>query len=128
MAHSYYNVWIHAVFTTKYRQHIITPDLEGLLFPFLYEEFDKLGCRLLIVNGLSDHVHCLFLLNANHSYSWVLKQIKGASSHYINENNFIPKKFKWQKGYAVFSVSKSGVTAVYNYIKNQKINSPAQHL
>jgi putative transposase len=122
MSHSFYNVWIHAVFTTKDRQPIINADLEDFLFPFLYDEFRDLGCQLKIVNGLSDHVHCLFLLDAQQSIAHVIKQIKGGSSHCINQNNIIFEKFAWQKGYAAFSVSDSGVDAVYQYIKNQKLN------
>ncbi|MBU3714806.1 MAG: IS200/IS605 family transposase [Ferruginibacter sp.] len=121
MSHSFYNVWIHTVFATKDRLPLITLDLEEVLYPFLHDEFNELGCKLKIVNGLSDHIHCLFLLDSQKSYSAVMKQIKGASSHYINQNNLLLEKFSWQKGYAVFSVSQSQVKDVYEYIKNQKI-------
>jgi len=121
MSHSFYNVWIHAVFATKDRQQIITLDLEEVLFPFLYDEFKQLDCKLKIVNGLSDHIHCLFMLDAKKSCAEVMKQIKGAASHYINEHNLIFEKFAWQKGYAVFSVSDSNVDSVYEYIKKQKV-------
>lgn len=121
MHHAFYNVWLHAVFTTKDRQPLITTDLEEELFPFLYDEFDKLGCKLNIVNGLPDHIHCLFMLDAQHSYASVMKQIKGASSYYINDNNLIQEKFSWQKGYAVFSVTETMVPAVHKYIKKQKL-------
>jgi REP element-mobilizing transposase RayT len=121
MSHSFYNVWIHAVFATKDRQELITPDLEEELYPFLYAEFKELGCKLKIVNGLSDHIHCLFMLDAQKSYSTVIKQIKGASSHYINHQNLVIEKFAWQKGYAIFSVSNSDVDNIYDYIKKQKL-------
>lgn len=86
MRHAYYYVWLHAVFTTKNRQPLITADLEEELFPFLHDEFNKLGCKLHIVNGLADHIHCLFMLNAQYSYASVMKQIKGASSYFINDH------------------------------------------
>jgi len=121
MSHSYYNVWIHAVFATKDRQELITPDLEEDLYPFLFAEFKELGCKLKIVNGLSDHIHCLFMLDAQKSYAAVMKQIKGASSYYINHQNLINEKFSWQKGYAVFSVSNSEVDKICDYIKKQKL-------
>ena len=121
MSNSFYNVWIHAVFATKDRQPIITLDLEEHLYPFLYDEFRLLGCKLKIVNGLSDHIHCLFMLDAKKSYAEVMKQIKGSSSHYINEHNFIFEKFAWQKGYAAFSVSDFAVEPVDEYIKKQKM-------
>lgn len=121
MSHSFYNVWIHSVFATKDQQQIITLDLEEVLYPFLYDEFSQLGCKLKIVNGLSDHIHCLFMLDSQKPYAEVMKQIKGSSSHYINRHNFIFEKFAWQKGYAAFSVSDYNVEDVYEYIKKQKL-------
>jgi REP element-mobilizing transposase RayT len=61
------------------------------------------------------------MLDAKKSYAEVMKQIKGSSSHYINEHNLIFEKFAWQKGYAAFSVSNFEVDAVYEYIKKQKM-------
>ncbi len=121
MSNAFYNVWLHVVFTTKDRQPLITSDLEEVLFPFLYDEFSEIGCKLKIVNGLADHIHCLFMLDAQNSYSAVMKQIKGASSHFINQHHVILEKFSWQKGYAVFSVSNADVDTVYDFIKKQKL-------
>jgi len=69
---------------------------------------------------MPDHIHCLFLLNPTKSIAEIIKQIKGTSSHYVNQNNLIAEKFAWQTGYAAYSVSESGVDKVYEYIKNQK--------
>jgi REP element-mobilizing transposase RayT len=123
MSHALFNVWIHAVFTTKNQQQIITLELEEVVYPFFYDEFQALDCKLKIVNGLSDHVHCLFLMNPKRSFSDVIKQIKGSSSHYINQHNLIFEKFAWQKGYAAFSVDDSSIDKVYKFIKNQKIKN-----
>jgi putative transposase len=122
MPHSYYNIWIHAVFSTKERQPLITSEIENQLYPCLYNEFKSMDCALRIVNGLSDHVHCLFLLGPKRSISEVIKHIKGLSSHFINSHYSTPQKFAWQKGYAAFSVSESRLGIVYQYIKNQKNN------
>ncbi len=73
-----------------------------------------------IINGMPDHIHCLFLLNPQKSIAEVIKQIKGSSSHFINQNNLISEKFAWQTGYAAYSVSESVVDKVFQYIKNQK--------
>ena len=69
---------------------------------------------------MPDHLHCLFLLSPQKSIAEVIKQIKGSSSHYINQNNLIIDKFSWQTGYAAYSVSESVVDKVHNYIHNQK--------
>ena len=69
---------------------------------------------------MSDHVHCLFLLSAQKSISEVIKQVKGSTSHWVNEQNIISEKFAWQTGYAAYSVSESQLEKVYQYILNQK--------
>lgn len=69
---------------------------------------------------MPDHIHCLFFLGRQYSIADVIKQIKGSSSKFINTNKFTPQHFKWQDGYAAFSVSPDDVNRVYNYIKFQK--------
>ena len=83
-------------------------------------QFIEMGCPVRIINGMPDHVHCLFLLNSQKSIADVIKQIKGSTSHFVNQENLINEKFAWQTGYAAFSVSESAMDKVFHYIKNQK--------
>ena len=69
---------------------------------------------------MPDHVHCLFLLNPQKAIADIVKQVKGSTSHFINEQDFIKEKFAWQTGYASYSVSESVLEKVFEYIKNQK--------
>ncbi len=48
-----------------------------------------------------------------------MKNVKGESSHWINQNGFFKTHFFWQIGYGAFSVSESQVKKVKRYIKNQ---------
>jgi len=79
-----------------------------------------MGCQVSIINGMPNHIHCLFRLSREKTIAEVMKQIKGSSSHFINQQKIIEKKFAWQAGYGVFSVSESALKIVYAYIKNQK--------
>src|SRR5699024_7728339 len=98
---------------TKLRQPFIQPDVEKEIHPFIADQLRDQGCPVRIVNGMPDHVHCLFLLNPNMPIAGVMKQIKGSSSHHINQNDLIRNKFAWQTGYAAYSVSESGVEKVF---------------
>jgi hypothetical protein len=69
---------------------------------------------------MPDHVHCLFLLSKQQSIAEVIKQEKGSSAHFINQQQILPVRFSWQNGYAAYSVSEKAVTKVFEYIKNQK--------
>lgn len=120
MPHSFNKIWIHAIWATKERLPLINQNCEQKIYPFIREQFRQLGCPVRIINGMPDHIHCLFLLNPQKSISDVIKQIKGSSSHYINKNNIIQDKFSWQTGYAAYSVSESVVEKVFLYVKAQK--------
>jgi REP element-mobilizing transposase RayT len=120
MPHSYNKIWIHAIWATKERQEIILPKIERKIHDFMRTQFIEMGCPVRIINGMPDHVHCLFLLNSQKSIADVIKQIKGSTSHFVNQENLINEKFAWQTGYAAFSVSESAMDKVFHYIKNQK--------
>lgn len=120
MSHSFNKIWIHAIWATKERQPLIKPSIEKRVHNMISEQLCEMECSVRIINGMPDHVHCLFLLNSQKSISEVIKQIKGSSSHFINHNNFISQKFAWQTGYAAFSVSESVIEKVSDYIQNQK--------
>ncbi|WP_324721209.1 IS200/IS605 family transposase [Salinimicrobium sp. HB62] len=120
MPHSYNKIWIHAIWSTKDRRPFIIKPIETQIYDFINKEFKEMGCQEKIINGMPDHIHCLFLLNPQKSIAEVIKQIKGSSSHYINSNNLTYEKFAWQTGYGAFSVSESAVEKVFRYILNQK--------
>ena len=120
MSHSLTRIWIHAVWATKARNPLLTPNIEMRVHSLLHEQLSKLGCQVIAINGMPDHVHCLFMMNKQTSIADTMKQIKGASSHEINTWKSISDKFAWQSGYSSYSVSESALTATRNYILKQK--------
>jgi REP element-mobilizing transposase RayT len=120
MAHSLNKVWIHAVWTTKNRVPLIDETVELLIFKKINDEIRGQGCFVKIVNGMPDHVHCLFVLNRSIAIADVIRHAKGASAFYINKNQLLKEKFAWQTGYGAFSVTESSVGIVERYIRYQK--------
>jgi len=120
MSHSLHKVWLHTIFSTKDRVPHINKKSEQKIYDFIRKELNKMGCSVKAINGMPEHLHILYLLNPQKSYADVIKQIKGSSSHWINEQNIIQEKFAWQTGYATYSVSESVSDKVYQYILNQK--------
>ena len=120
MSHSFNKIWIHAIWSTKDRLPLIHVNTEKKIYEYMSNQFIEYGCPLRIVNGMPDHVHSLFLLNPLKSITDIIKQVKGSTSHWINEQEMIKEKFSWQTGYAAYSVSESVLQKVYQYIINQK--------
>ena len=120
MAHSFCNLVIHVVFSTKDWQPLIRPEIEIRIHSHIKKCLSDLDCKAIAVNGTENHLHILFNQNPNRGTAEIIKNIKGNSSHWINQNNLLINKFAWQVGYAAFSVSESQINNVARYICNQK--------
>src|SRR3990172_8649751 len=112
--------FFHTVFSTRQRVGLITPELEARLYPFIGGIVRDLRCTLLAINGMPDHVHLLVRYRPDLSHSELLQQVKGRSSKWVHETFPQLGHFAWQEGYGGFTVSKSAVTAVEEYIARQK--------
>ena len=95
-------------------------DLSKTIFKHIKENAKEKGNWIDCVNGFSDHAHCLISLNKDMSISKTVQLIKGESSNWINKNNLIKHKFKWQDDYWAVSVSESHIAKVRKYIYNQE--------
>jgi hypothetical protein len=75
-------------------------------------------CRALTIGGMADHAHMLISLNPAIAIADAIREIKAGSSGWMTRR--IGKDFKWQEGYAAFSVSLSNLDAVKHYIDHQE--------
>ncbi len=110
----------HAVFSTKQRQYLITPDVESRLYPFIGGIVRDMRCELLAINGMPDHVHVLMAFRPDVSISDLIRHIKSRSSKWVNETFSASGHFSWQAGYGGFTVSSSMLPKVRRYIEKQK--------
>jgi REP element-mobilizing transposase RayT len=112
--------YYHIVFSTKQRANLITPELEARLHPFLGGMVRDLRCSLLAIGGMPDHVHLLIRYRPDLSHSDLVRHVKARSSKWINESIPAQGHFAWQEGYGGFTVSRSAVPQVKNYIEHQQ--------
>jgi len=120
MGHTYANILIHAVFSTRNRQPWLTPEIREEIFRYLGGTVRELGGQSRLVNGPLDHVHMLFLQPRTLSIATVAEKVKANSSRWVKERWPERRYFRWQTGYAAFSVSKSHEEQVKHYIAKQE--------
>ncbi len=120
MANTYTQINIHAIFSVKGRENIITRNFRDRLHPYIAGIINNTGNYSLAVNGYKDHVHVFFELNPSLALSGVIRDLKANSSKWINENRFILGRFSWQEGYGAFSYSRSQRDNVIRYIMEQE--------
>lgn len=65
-------------------------------------------------------MHLLFELARTVTISKVVSEVKTSSSQWIKTQSDIYRRFAWQSGYGVFSVSQLKVEAVREYIAQQR--------
>ena len=118
MSQSLSRVLIHMVFSTKNREPYIVPNLRERTFTYLGGTLAALNCPPIVVGGMSDHVHLLFVLAKTLAVSKVVEEVKKESSKWAKQH--VHPAFYWQGGYGAFSVSPSNAEAVRTYIANQE--------
>ena len=120
MSHTYSNLLYHIVFSTKDRAPLIVKQIRPELFAYLGALVQELKGIPLIINGIDDHIHMLISLPPTVSPSDAMRFIKSNSSRWMSERT--GADFGGQKGFGIFSVSRSGVNAVVKYLRDQEIH------
>lgn len=120
MGQSLVKNYIHLVFSTKHRQHLIHPPVEEELHSYLGGICKNLGCQPLKLGGCTDHIHMLFMLSQKVALMKVVEEVKSHSSKWIKTKGEGYENFYWQDGYGAFSVNPRQVDRVIAYIANQK--------
>ncbi len=120
MADVFSQMYIHLVFCPARREALIRPEWEERLYKYITGIVQKRGHKLLAIGGMSDHIHILIGFKPVESVSDLVREIKTASTDFVRAENLSPFKFNWQKGYGVFTCSKSDLHRVCQYILNQK--------
>jgi REP element-mobilizing transposase RayT len=120
MAHTYVNLLVHVIFSTKDRRPHIDAELQSRLFAYTGGVLRDIGAVPMIVNGTADHVHQLVGLPSTRSIAELIRVVKANSSKWVHEEFASRREFAWQSGYAAFSVSQSNADAVRQYITDQE--------
>ena len=121
MPQSLSSVYLHLVFSTRERRaYLQDPQLRAEMHAYLGGISKKLDCPPLIVGGVEDHVHLLARFGRSLSQSEWVKELKRSSSIWIKEHDLSMGDFAWQSGYGTFSVSRSQVDRVTEYIQTQE--------
>lgn len=120
MANTYSNLFYHIVFSTKGRKNLINRDIEERVWAYIGGIARNHEIIAVQVGGIENHIHVLIMAKPKFAPSQILQWLKGESSRWIHETFPELRSFEWQDGFGIFSVSKSSVPEVVEYIKNQR--------
>jgi len=120
MPQSLTKVYVHIVFSTKYREHLLHTGIQDELYGYLGGICNQLGCYPVKIGGFTDHVHVLCMLSKKVALMDLLKELKRGSSIWIKTKGKEFSNFHWQDGYGAFSVNPSELDVVSEYIATQE--------
>ena len=120
MANTYTQLYFHIVFAVKGRSNLIFVNWKDELYKYISGIISNKNQKLMIINGMPNHIHLLIGTKPTCNLSDLVRDIKANSSKWINEKRFVNGKFEWQTGFGAFTVSQSGLKNVIHYIKNQE--------
>jgi len=121
MPQSLSDVTLHIIFSTKDRYPFLDSEIRDRMHRYLATICRDLKSVCYKVGGVSDHVHVVTSLPRTLSQSSLVENVKKKSSKWIKEIDETKYgKFAWQAGYGSFSISKSNLDEVINYVANQE--------
>jgi putative transposase len=117
---AFVKVMIHAVWGTKNRHPFLTGGVKEQVINHIKENAKTKQIFIDRLNGHTEHLHCLFGLNADTSIAKTMQLLKGESAHWINKQQLTKLKFEWADEYFAASVSESVLAKVRAYIDGQE--------
>ena len=111
---------VHVVTASKRRAPLISPAVEAVIYAAIRRKALDLGVRVIIVNGVADHIQLLLVYPPTRPLSSVIRALKTSSSHAANKHLSGDPIFRWQVGYFAISVNGWNFERVRRYIANQK--------
>jgi REP-associated tyrosine transposase len=119
MAHTFYSLNVHCIFSTKERVPMLSPEVRERLWPYLGGIAKQNGVKPACIGGVADHVHLLLSLPTTIATAKIIQLIKAGWSAWIHDTFKDLRNFAWQDGCGAFSVSVSHMSETVDYIKNQ---------
>ncbi|HEX7904194.1 MAG TPA: IS200/IS605 family transposase [Chitinophagaceae bacterium] len=120
MPNTYTQLYIQFVFAVKWRESLVQPQWKNELYKYITGIVQNNKSKMLAINGMADHIHIFIGYKPSVSIPDLVKDIKVASSLWINEKKLTREKFNWQEGYGAFSYRLRDVDEICNYIQNQE--------
>lgn len=120
MPNTYTQLYIQFVFAVKWRECLIQRAWRDELYKYITGIAQNNKSKMLAINGMPDHIHIFIGYKPSIPIPDLIKDIKVASSLWVNERKLVKGKFNWQEGYGAFSYRLRDIDDICKYIQNQE--------
>lgn len=118
-----YSCKFHVVWCPKYRRKVLTDEIATRLKELIIETAEGINADVIEMEVMPDHVHLLIEVDPQYGINKAVRHIKGVSSHVLR-SEFPSLKSRlptlWTNSYFVSTVGGAPLSAIKQYIENQK--------
>lgn len=124
--HCVYNLHVHLVFVTKYRQDIFNKEHLKLMLDVFSEVCIDFKASLIEFDGEGDHVHLLIYYPPQAQLSKLVGSLKGVSSRMLRKTFpsitqwYYKNQALWSPSYFAASCGGDPIAIIRQYIEQQK--------
>jgi putative transposase len=123
-ASSSYRLYVHLVWPTKYRKHVLGEKLTPIVESKILEVCQTKLYQLFVARAAVDHMHVMLGMRPTQAVSDVVRDLKSNSSAaafatFSRLGEIIKMDVLWAEGYRAESVSPGDLAKVKQYIINQ---------
>ena len=113
------NLYTHFIFITANRYPIITEVKRERIEKYMTGIVNNNNSKLYAIYANPEHVHLLVSRSPRLSEELLATIVADSTAKFINENKLTSAAFAWQDSASAFSVSKSDIAKVCQYILTQ---------
>ena len=117
---TYTQILYQIVFSTRNRKRCLNSKDRPELFSYIHGILKNKNCHLYRINGVADHIHIVTHIHPTVALASLVKDIKMATSEYIEFEFLFPGFDGWQEGYGAFTYSIQSKNNLIEYVKNQE--------
>lgn len=118
----YWELFYHAVWSTKNRLPLLAPEIESVVYGFLRGKAVGLGATVYALNGVTDHVHLIVSIPPKIAVANFIGQIKAVAATKFNRSGLSATPLYWQEEYSIFSFDRKRLPNFIAYVERQKIH------
>lgn len=93
MIATYSQIYIQYVFAVKGRENLLLKSWRDDVFKYIAGIITAKKHKVIIVNGVEDHVHVFVSLQPSSTVAELVRDIKNNSSNFINKQKYVQGKF-----------------------------------
>lgn len=110
---------LHIVITTREQKDLIPKEHEKAILNHISQIFGRHQTHVLAIGAHLNHIHIVCNLSKVIALAYLIREAKSGSERWIIKEFQDLKDFKWQDGYAAFSLNPTEVDPLIEIVNNQ---------